>query len=863
MSLPPSPTARFFAVSFAGLFASTLATSQSPPCTPLTGNVDGGEALLAVDLDGDLDEDVVLSSEGVVKWLENDGAGNYAPPVALTNGSGVDSIAAVDIDGDGALDLVVTDGSGGEVAWFANGGAAGFGSKTVVAASLANPLVVRAGDLDGDLDLDLVVGTFDDQSVTWYENVDGAGTFASAQLLSAAEPGVRALFLADLDQDSHLDVLVVSPNDGRVAWFENTDGLGTFGARQTIDDGLTSPAAVLAADLDGDLDLDVAVVHQPYGQTLWYPNLGGTFGSPSTLGPSGTIQGGSRATIEAKDLDGDLDLDLLVSNRLSWVFDEYDRVYWFQNTNGLGSFGPALELPAPPNSAVGATASDMDGDSDRDVLVLGSGGVLFSLENTNGAGAFGPEDLIAPRVRALTSLSAFDVDGDLDPDLLYSNSSGGLELLPTKIGWFENGSGAFGEIQSISDMQDEVRRLLPVDLTNDGVRDLVWTDIFLVGTQVGLGLGVWAPPSTVAAALTSTNDLRSGDFDGDGFTDVLQCGVNNIAWYRNNAGDGTLAAATVVPTPYLVSLQGIPADIDDDGDLDVVLAGFIEDEIGWMENSDAQGTFTTYHVIASQPKPQAAVLVDVDGDEDLDLLAGGADGGGGLLLLYENTDGIGGFGPGTLVDTAVALALHSDDFDVDGDPDLLVASSLDGVFWLPNLGGGSFGPRNEVDANASPSMLDSADFDGDGDPDFVYGGGSDLGWCANEPCGPFLSGSEVVRLGVPPNPQALLGGISGPPRIGRVWDPVVDHTTFSPTATADFLLVSPISLNISVPPLGTVLCGLNAPVIEVGLPGEPFAVGLPLSCELAGVAPCAQAGSLAANGLIEFTNALDLVLGTP
>lgn len=855
-----SPALAILVPVLAGFCVSPLTFSQSPPCTPLASSVNGAADLVVADLDGDLDEDAVFSSDGVVKWLENDGAGNYAPAVGLTDNPGTDSLAVVDVDGDGDLDLVVADSTDDEVAWYANGGAAGFGPKVVVASGLANPQVVRAGDLDGDLDVDLVVGTFDDQSVTWHENLDGAGSFAAAQVLSAAEPAVRTLFLADLDQDTHLDVLVASQGDGRVAWFENTDGLGTFGARQTIDDGLTSPTSVLAADLDGDLDRDVVVVHEPFGQTLWYANLGGVFGSAQNLGPTAPLQGGSLSTVEAADLDGDLDLDLLVTNSLGSTFAELEQVYWFENTNGLGAFGPVQDLTTPQGAAVGAVSSDMDGDLDLDILVVVTGAIL-SLENTNGAGAFGPQRLIAPRVRSLSALHVHDVDGDLDGDLLYADDPGGIELNPTKIGWFENAGGAFGEPQPISQMADDVRALEIVELNNDGIEDLVWVDTFVIGAQLALGLGAYGPASTLATPFSSLLDLRAGDFDGDGFTDALVCDTD-VAWYRNNSGDGTLTGSNPVPSPYILSFEGHPADIDDDGDLDVVLVALIEGELAWVENSDGAGTFTTLHSIALQPSVLTAALVDVDGDDDLDLFASGA-GATGELVLYENTDGIGGFDPGTLVDTVGASDLHTDDFDVDGDADLMVASSADGTFWLANLGGGSFGPRTVVDVTGDPSRIASGDLDGDGDPDFVFGGGSDVGWCANEPCGPFLSGSEVVRLGVPPNPEALLPGISGPPRIGRVWDPVVDHTTFSPTAQADFLLVSPISLNVSVPPLGTVLCGLDAPVIEVGLPGEPFAVGLPLSCELVGVAPCAQAGSLAANGLIEFTNALDLVLGTP
>ncbi len=50
--------------------------------------------------------------------------------------------------------------------------------------------------------------------------------------------------------------------------------------------------------------------------------------------------------------------------------------------------------------------------------------------------------------------------------------------------------------------------------------------------------------------------------------------------------------------------------------------------------------------------------------------------------------------------------------------------------------------------------------------------------------------SETVRLGVPPNPNAFRPARTSPPRVGQVWDPWVDHTSFAPDSVLDFLALS-------------------------------------------------------------------------
>ncbi len=123
--------------------------------------------------------------------------------------------------------------------------------------------------------------------------------------------------------------------------------------------------------------------------------------------------------------------------------------------------------------------------------------------------------------------------------------------------------------------------------------------------------------------------------------------------------------------------------------------------------------------------------------------------------------------------------------------------------------------------------------------------------------------AQVVRLGSPPNPNALLPGVTSGPVLGAVWDPVIDHTTFLPGATVDLLAVTPNPLNLSTG-LGTLLCDPTTILVLESVPaGTPFVLPVPVNCSLIGFPLCSQGGSADAVSLaVGLTNALDITVGT-
>ena len=144
-------------------------------------------------------------------------------------------------------------------------------------------------DVDGDGDPDVLTTFAFENKIAWYENTDGAGTFGPQQVISTSAYFALSVFAADLDGDGDTDVLSASANDNKIAWYENSDGSGNFGSQKIISTLANNPESVFAADVDGDGDIDVLSASFDDDKIAWYENLdgAGNFGPQHVISTDG------------------------------------------------------------------------------------------------------------------------------------------------------------------------------------------------------------------------------------------------------------------------------------------------------------------------------------------------------------------------------------------------------------------------------------------------------------------------------------------------------------------------------------------------------------------------------------------------
>ncbi|MDC3238994.1 BspA family leucine-rich repeat surface protein, partial [Flavobacteriaceae bacterium] len=131
--------------------------------------------------------------------------------------------------------------------------------------------------------------------------------------------------------------------------------------------------------------------------------------------------------------------------------------------------------------------------------------------------------------------------------------------------------------------------------------------------------------------------------DGDGDMDIISASTNDIiAWYENNgAADPTWTAAIDgewIATSADGATSVFAADMDGDGDMDIISASSNDDTIAWYENNGAADPIWTAADIATSADEATSVYAaDMDGDGDMDIIS--ASSNDDTIAWYENGTG--------------------------------------------------------------------------------------------------------------------------------------------------------------------------------------------------------------------------------
>jgi len=321
-------------------------------------------------------------------------------------------------------------------------------------------------------------------------------------------------------------------------------------------------------------------------------------------------------SIVSADIDGDGDLDLLTAAQGA------AEIAWFENTNGQGNFSTKT-IVAYLNNPYMAIAGDIDGDGDLDVVAASNGlDRVVWYENTDGAGTFSSGTIITSITNGTTGVELTDIDGDGDLDVISTS------YLDDKLAYYLNdGTGGFGVQNLISSTMNGAIFVHAADMDNDGDEDL------LAGAYLGnnvsyfenTGAGNFSAPVTVSATASGVSSVIATDLDGDNNLDVLisYSISDKVAWFANTNGTGVFGTEQVINSTGDRPFKVDAADLDNDGDMDVLCANFNDGEIVWYENTNGAGSFGMPQVISSVAQGASFVSVaDIDADGDVDVFSG-------------------------------------------------------------------------------------------------------------------------------------------------------------------------------------------------------------------------------------------------
>jgi hypothetical protein len=316
-------------------------------------------------------------------------------------------------------------------------------------------------------------------------------------------------------------------------------------------------------DIDGDGDLDL-FIGESSGDINFYRNEGSAAEPRFELVADKFegIDGGRRSVPSLVDIDGDGDLDVVISN------DTPDRKLVHLN-DGRGGFTAGSTFGRPEWPTRHVSLADLNGDDLPDIVVAnrsGDRGGLNYVCFNRGEGRF-DDDCLGFSRESATTITPADFNGDGRIDLGVPHREGGQSYI-----YLNDAEHRFGERIPFGPADAGVRQAEAADLNGDGALDLVVIDerkgaaAYMAGEDGAFGEGV-----PLGEAGPTPYALAVGDLDRDGRPDVIVGYVNArpVAFFGDGAGGFT---AVPFGDDEGVAYGFAIGDIDEDGVLDIAMA---------------------------------------------------------------------------------------------------------------------------------------------------------------------------------------------------------------------------------------------------------------------------------------------------
>src|SRR5690554_3140711 len=367
--------------------------------SPFEDMFDGNSVFTDVDNDGDLDIFIVglASTEDVVLY-RNDGNGNYIEDTGNSfEGVRLADVAVADVNGNGFMDLLISGRNTSNnpiTKLYLNDDTGQYTLDNSVNFDGVEYGTVDFADFNGDGAPDVLI-TGDNGNINEITKIyfnDGSGSFTEQTGTPLIGVDYSAVIILDVNGDNSLDI-IISGDKGSPDYTTNlyiNDGTGQFTLQPS---GLMAinRGALAYADVDGDGDLDVVVSGRTTGSTkeskLFLNDGTGVFTEQTSL----ALTGVESASAGFSDINGDTYPDLIVSGLVS----NNNRSSEMFINDGNGNFTLYTQNSIEPISQGSISFGDVDGDSDDDLLITGI---------STGAGTMGPYDKKITRLYKLCNL---------------------------------------------------------------------------------------------------------------------------------------------------------------------------------------------------------------------------------------------------------------------------------------------------------------------------------------------------------------------------------------------------------------------------------------------------------------------------
>jgi Domain of unknown function (DUF4347)/FG-GAP-like repeat len=552
----------------AGSFNATNFVVGSTPYSVAVGDFNNDRNLDLVTANNDSDN---------VSVLLNNGAGSFGTATNFAVGGRYPTDVTIgDFNDDGLFDLATANNSSGDVSVLLNNGA-GFSAATRFSVrgnnpySYINPTDVIVGDFNRDGKLDLVTAGNNDAVSFFLGN--GAGGFDSPNIVPFY-PGGKSLQVGDFNRNGKLDLVTASSNavsNNVSVLLGNGAGVGAannFSVRGTL------PVSVALGDFNNDGRLDLVSAERDSGSISVFLN--------NTIPPRNDFNSDGKSDILWRNDNGDVALWQMNGSTLTTgsVFANVSTTWKIANTGDFNSDSKADILWRNNDGSVAIW--QMNGYTPTTKTVIGSAPTAWTISNTGDFNGDGKSDILwrntdgqvaiwqmngtTPTVQTVIGSassdwkisSTGDFNGDGKSDILWRKADGQVAM------WQMNGTATISKTV-FANVSTDWQIASTGDFNGDNNSDILWrnTNGQVAIWQMDMYGNMLSKDLTTPYSLidNSWKISGTGDFNGDGKSDILwrnDNGSTNI-WEMN--GSTVTAANLVSPNPVVDNSWKIAAPI--------------------------------------------------------------------------------------------------------------------------------------------------------------------------------------------------------------------------------------------------------------------------------------------------------------
>ncbi|UJR11996.1 hypothetical protein I4U23_016174 [Adineta vaga] len=630
-----------FGTNNVGIFLSTINSTFSSQ-TIFSTRSSRPRYIATSDFNNDTIIDIAVVNHGTndIGILLGDGNGNFVNWKTFSTGfdSLPYSLAISDVNHDGQPDLVVVNFGTRNVGLFLGNRDGSFQSQMIIDIDHnSQPYSVTLADLNQDTHIDIVVVSSNTDKIIVLLGFGTGYFFLSNEYSTGNNSSPRSAVISDFDNDTKVDIAVITYGSSSVILFLG-HGNGIFSDGMIYYTSIDSqPYAMTSCDFNNDTQMDISTVNYDYNYVdivLTYRNY--SFLNQITYGITGINPNPKSITVI--DLNNDNRLDVIVAN-----YNTSEMSVFLGINNGTFSI-PTSFSTGSDTGLCAIVLGDFNNDKLIDIVVANDKTNNIAVFLGYGDGNFSDEPISSYDGNIQPSaIDAGDLNKDDRLDFVIVNQQFGFIRI-----FFGDGDGQFSE-QPIYfvDSKAEPVWVRIADFNNDNFSDIAIVN--RVAGTVGLFLGssnntfVYRTVFSVGTG-AGPNAAAIGDLNDDGRMDI----VVNI--YYNRAfevllgqGDGTF----VSKTRYSIDSLARPswstiADWNNDNQLDIIVSSCDTNNI-FVFYGFGDGTFRTgrTYFTGSNSCPLSNAAGDFNKDELLDIVTANTNSGTiGIFLGFAYMNGI-------------------------------------------------------------------------------------------------------------------------------------------------------------------------------------------------------------------------------